>query len=77
MNWIDAGAIESEEHFLINCDFYSDIRDSLFLSATAINAHFNILDSNEKLILLMNNREIQNFLAKSLTDMFYRRKRFK
>ena len=67
----DTGAIESEEHFLISCDFYSDIRYSLFLSATAINEHFNILDSNEKLIFLMNNREIQNLLTKSLTDMFY------
>ena len=42
------------------------------ISATAINEHFNISDSDEKLIFLMNNREI-HFLAKYPTVRFYRR----
>ena len=62
--------------FLIDCEFYSDVRYSLFLSAKAINEHFNIFDSNDKLVFLLNNREIQKFVAKSLTDMLHRRKRF-
>ena len=47
-------AIGDETHFLIDCEFYSDIRFDLFQSAQNINDKFKYYESINKLIWLMN-----------------------
>ena len=41
-------AIEDEIHFLMDCDFYSDIRRPLFLKAQTCNTDFNNLSIENK-----------------------------
>ena len=71
----DSVAIEDETHFLIDCEFYSDIRYTLFHCEYDMNTDFMSLPSAEKLIYLMQNIDLQPKLASSLLLM-NRRRRF-
>ena len=66
-------AIEDETHFLIDCEFYSDLRFNLFQSAQNINDRFTYYESIDKLIWLMNCNDLQCKLAKLLFKMNKRR----
>ena len=68
-------AIEDEIHFLMDCDFYSDIRRSLFLKAQTCNTDFNNLSTENKFIFVMNFINLQHSLSNTLAQMFNRRKR--
>ena len=48
-------AIEDEIHFLIDCNFYQNLRFPLMQLATNINPYFNYLCSIDKFIFLMCN----------------------
>ena len=66
--------VEDEKHFLMHCEFYSDLRYDLFMKASAINPNFYDFNHDDKFIFLMSRDCIQAFLAKSLYFMFNRRK---
>lgn len=66
--------VEDEKHFLLGCDFYADLRYDLMKKSGDICDSFNDLDLQEKFIFLMSNDAIQPFLAKTLYQMFYRRR---
>ena len=68
-------AIEDEIHFLMDCDFYSDIRRPLFLKAQTCNTDFNNLSIENKFIFVMNFINLQHSLSNTLAQMFNRRKR--
>ena len=70
----DANEVESEIHFLIECNFYSDIRESFFDRVSLVNNTFKNLCSDEKFIFIISCDETQISLAKILTTMFKRRK---
>lgn len=55
----DTASVEDETHFLIDCDFYSDIRYDLFRCANTLNINFNSFASADKLIFLMQNNGLQ------------------
>ena len=61
---------EDETHFLVDCEFYSDIRFNLFQSAQIINDIFKYYESSDKLIWLMNCNDLQLQLAKDLFNTF-------
>ena len=65
----DSAVVEDELHFLIDCEFYSDIRYELFQCASNGYINFIFLTSEEKLIYLMQNEAIQVKLASSLLLM--------
>ncbi len=44
-----ADSIESEEHVLLKCDAYADIRDDLFAHIRTIYPHFNKLSDSNKI----------------------------
>lgn len=67
-------SIETEQHFLIDCNFYSDIREELFNYINIMNPFFISFNSDDKFYYIMNRDDIQVLLAKTLHLMFKRRK---
>ena len=65
--------IEDETHFLVDCEFYSDIRFNLFQSTQIINDRFKNYESIDKLVWLMNCNDLQLKLANILSKMNKRR----
>ena len=70
------GKVEDETRFISDCDLCSDIRDALFTKASEINPAFNTFNSEEKVIFLMQSKEMQFLLGTSVAKMFKRRKFF-
>ena len=52
-------SVEDETHFLVDCEFYSDLRYTLFQSAHSLNDRFKYYDSLDKLVWLVNSDEVQ------------------
>ena len=73
-NFCNQNAIENETHFLLDCNFYSDLQHFLTVYACSLSENFINLNTEEKFIFIMSNDTIQPFLAKTLYSMFYRRK---
>ncbi len=48
-----ADSIGSEEHVILKCDAYADIRDDLFAHIRTIYPHFNNLSPNNKLSFIL------------------------
>ena len=67
--------IEDEIHFLLCCDFYSDIRRPLLAKAQLCNSDFHNMPLLDKFVFIMNYVNMQNLLATTLLQMFNRRKR--
>ena len=71
-----SSSVEDETHFLINCELYSDIRLPLFQKAGKHNENFNTLIAEDKLIFIMQNKDLQFLLGSTLSRMFANRKTF-
>ena len=69
-------SVESETHFLLECELYTDLRHSLFVKASEVDANFMNLHTNEKLKFLMQTKDIQFHLGATVSKMFNRRKMF-
>ena len=67
--------VEDEMHFLLSCDFYSDLRRPLFDKARSCNTDFQNMLLQDKFIFIMNYVNMQFILASTLLQMFNRRKR--
>ena len=72
-------------HFLLDCDFYSDLRYALTENACILFENFENLILEDKFIFIMSNqgrliyvlgqmKKSNPFIAKTLYNMFYRRK---
>ncbi len=48
-----ADSIESEEHLILKCDAYADIRDDLFAQTRTIYPHLNNLSDSDKLSFIL------------------------
>ena len=70
----DANESESEEHFLIRCEQYTDIRLTLFQLACDIEENFMSMSDTEKLIFVLSHPEIVYVSAKAVCDMLKRRR---
>lgn len=66
--------LEDEKHFLLHCEFYSDLPFDLFAQSKSIEVNFEDFNENDKLYVLMNNSNVQDFLAKTLVLMYKRKK---
>ena len=71
--YCNTDSVEDEIHFLVGCEFYSDLRYKLFQSAYSLNDRFKYYDSLDKLVWLMNSDELQFQLASVLFKMNKRR----
>jgi hypothetical protein len=72
----NASSVENENHFLMLCPLYSDIRYELFQKALKFINNFNMMNVQNKFIELMNCDKIQIVLAHTLQNIFTRRKIF-
>ena len=68
-----SNSVEDETHFLVDCEFYSDLRFKLFKTALEINSDFLMLTSKEKLSFIMSDSILQTIAGIVLTKMFRRR----
>jgi hypothetical protein len=66
--------IEDEKHFLLDCDFYNDLRFDLFQHMCILDNDFMNLPSLAKLCMIMTTESVQFILAKCIYLMFQRRK---
>ena len=66
--------VEDETHFLVDCEFYSDLRNEVFRKAITYNSNFNDLSLTNKLVYLMNDEKLQYYIAMCLSQMLRRRK---
>ena len=71
--YCSSGDIDDEIHFLINCDFFDDIRYHLFYLTSLENSFFNEYTTDQKLIYLMTADHLQTKLASCLQKMINRR----
>lgn len=71
-----SGLVEDERHFLIDCEFYSDIRRILFSEASNYCPNFLELNPYEQFHYLMTSDDLQPILASSLYLMYRRRSCF-
>ena len=68
-------AIEDEMHFLMVCEFYSDLRRPLFAKVQHCNSDFQKLSPGNKFIFIMSYINMQHILSSTLMPMFASRKR--
>ncbi len=68
--------IESEEHVLIPCPLYCDIRNDLFHGSTNIYDNFNDLNDTDKLSFILSNVNIVIDSSKVCHNILTRRKTF-
>ncbi len=68
-----ADMIESEEHVILHCPLYGNLRKVMFDHAENVNPDFINVMSDEKLIFFLSNANITIICAKPLCDMLTRR----
>ena len=66
--------VEDEKHFLLECDFYSDLRDDFYAHILNIYPTFCSFNQDEKLHFLMNSDFIQKKLSIFIIQIYKRRK---
>ena len=71
----NSGAIESEEHVMISCSLYNDVRNDLFNTAQSENSDFNAFSNRQKFLFLMDSVNIVRYTAKACHQILYRRRR--
>ncbi len=68
--------IESEEHVLIRCPLYCDIRNDLIHAATHIYDNFNDLNDTDKLSFILSDENIIINSSKACHNILKRRQTF-
>ena len=68
--------IEDEFHFLIQCNAYCHLRNSLYVKANAINVNFNLMTDHEKFLFLLSDENVCKSTASTLCDMFKERRTY-
>jgi hypothetical protein len=63
------GEVEDEEHCLIRCSAYDEVRVSLFSAANDINQEFHTYSDEEKFIFLMSNHILTDFVSKACLNI--------
>ena len=70
--YCNSSAIEDETHFLLDCDLYTDIRSTLFEKALCLEENFHNLETDDKLRLIMQHKDLQFALGNAVYKMFRR-----
>ena len=64
-NACNANLIEDEEHFLLHCTAYTEIRDKLLKELKPNIKNLHLMDNNAKLHLLLNNSSLKSLILSS------------
>ena len=65
--------VESELHVLLECDLYTDLRQSLYKKAAEVDRRFIDLSKDEKLVFLFSNPLMIRMCAKTCFNIIQRR----
>ena len=65
--------VENEEHVLLECQLYNDIRKELFSRVDM--PWFELLSTSDKVFHLMSNSRINNYSAKACHDILTERRK--
>ncbi len=68
--------MENELHVIIQCELYTDLRVSLFESATNICSDFLNMNDSDNLCFLLSNDKIGIDVARTLHDILEKRRQF-
>ena len=68
--------VESEQHVILHCPLYDDIRDILFEKATHVSSDFTSLSDTDKLIFLFTDHSLIRVCAKTCFKILNRRSSF-
>lgn len=74
--YCESGKVEDEQHFLLSCDLYNDLRYELLQSMCGCDPDFMYLERLAQFCLIMSRPSIQPLLGKTLCRMYKRRKAF-
>ena len=69
-------SVESEQHVLLNCPLYEDLREFVYNEAFSINSSFYSLSDEGKLKFLFTSNYLIKTVAKTCKDILDRRRRF-
>ena len=69
----DLNQVEDENHFLLNCPFYDELREPFFEQAKSKFPNFEYFDPQEKLKALMDHSLVKT-TAKYLWDFYEKRR---
>ena len=69
-------SVENEEHVMMCCPLYDDVRQELFECAMKMNPVFNLLSKEEKFVYLMSSKDLTRFTAKACKLILDRHSRF-
>ncbi len=65
--------VESDEHVILHCNVYNDLRNELFLFACSKEKTFRQLSSEEQVSYLLSNEHVVSKTAKTLHEILERR----
>ena len=68
----DQNAVENENHFLLLCTLYDDLRRTMVIKSERMDIRFRILTETEKLTFILKHEE--RHFAKCIFNATYRRK---
>ena len=69
-------SVESEQHVLLKCPLYEDLREFVYNEAFSINSSFYSLSDEGKLKFLFTSNYLIKTVAKTCKDILDRRRRF-
>ena len=69
-----SGSIEDEQHVLIDCELYNDLRYKLFQQMKDLDKEFTVISPFEQFKCIMSNTNVQYVLAQFIFKLIQRRK---
>ena len=73
-NYCSLNKIEDEQHFLLECSNYDELRATFYEKCRLENPNFDELNPEERFIFIMNNDMIINDSMNFVYDIFHKRK---
>ena len=68
--------VESENHVLLHCPLYEDLQHEMFHEALQFYPQFNVLNDDEKIVILFSDVNLVKTVAKTCKSILDRRRRF-
>ena len=73
-NYCTLNKVEDEQHFLLECSNYTELRSTFYEKCRQENPTFDELNLEEKFIFIMNNDTMTNDCVNFVYDVFHKRK---
>ena len=67
--------VETEEHVVLECPLYNDIRQELFSTVDMPSNSFDVLSNHDKVCLLLSDSSVINYSAKACHEILLERRK--